>query len=137
MRTLTYLSAIGMALFATLYFTAGALGGFGTVQIVSMLDWQETHLGFWLHLLYAAALALSAALLLLLLGWRRSIVKIASTGIASIVALTTLTIVLYSQATGKSAGFYEHYVGEYLTIICSLAAIVSSTTCNNKNAGPS
>src|SRR5688572_20996027 len=101
-----------MFLLASLYATAGLVGGLGSVQIVRMLAWQGTSAGAWLHACYAALLALGAAAALGLSFRPRPAFRIAGFSSGALVGLITTAALALSPGP---ASFYESYVGESVT----------------------
>ena len=121
MKAVAWLITLALVILAALYLCAAWMKGFGSVQIVGMVGWQNDGRGRWLHAGYAALLVLGAvggAGLLRRPGpANRSLSLLAGV----LIALVTGVAVSVSVARGNSASFYENYVGELLTLAVAVA----------------
>jgi len=122
MRGLSIAVAAGLLILAALHAVAGAVGGFGTVQVVRMLEAQDSPRGAWTHAAYAVLLALAAAAGFALFVRPRSFVRALGALGGTLVAVFTLAAV--ARASGASASFYEFCLGEHITIGLAVLLVV-------------
>ena len=122
-----------MAVLATLYFTSGLLGQFGNVQIVSMIDWQNSGLGWHLHIWYAIALISCSASLAVMAFNNNNLIKALSVVLSLMIITVTAIGILTAMYNGKNPALYENYIGELITIVLSIMATAVVMYKNNNS----
>ena len=133
MKILNIISCLGMGVLASLYIVAGLMNHFGNVQIVSMVDWQDSNFGWHLHFWYAMALILSTIALAWMVVRKGKINKILTVMSSLLIGTGTAIILLVANSKGKNPAIFENYTGEIVTIVFSMMAIAVVIISNKVN----
>ena len=133
MKILNIISFLGMCVLASLYIVAGLMDHFGNVQIVSMVDWQDSNFGWHLHFWYAMAMILCTIALALMIVREGRINKILTVMSSLLIGTVTAIILLVANIKAKNPAIFEKFTGEIVTIVFSMMAIAVVIISNKVN----
>ena len=133
-KVISRLSAVLLTVLAAFYLAACIAAPEAGIQVVSMVLLKGTQAGFIYQYVYTAVLvvaAVAASLLFMTDKWP-GVAAVLLIGSAKAGFVMTAVPLGYSYFYGWKPGFYEYYVGEALTIVATIAALMCAVMLRRK-----